>query len=269
MHQLSTNPHHFRLVIDRGPNHTLMTDLRILVLIPARMAATRLPGKPLLDIGGLPMIVHVLRRAQATGLGRVAVATDTPEIASVVTAHGFEAVMTRADHPSGSDRIYEALGKLDPRRETEIVVNLQGDFPTIQPDNIRDVLTPLADPSVDIATLAAEIHTEEEALNPNVVKVIGSPINPKRLRALYFTRATAPWGDGPRYHHIGLYAYRRTALERFVALAPSVLEQREKLEQLRAIEAGMRIDVTLVDTVPRGVDTPADLETARQILAKS
>jgi 3-deoxy-manno-octulosonate cytidylyltransferase (CMP-KDO synthetase) len=246
-----------------------MTKPRILVLIPARMAATRLPGKPLLDIAGLPMIVHVLRRAQAAGIGRVAVATDTPDIADVVTAHGFEAVMTRADHPSGSDRIYEALGKLDPRSEVEIVINLQGDFPTIGPDNISDVLAPLADPAVDIATLAAEIHTEEEALNPNVVKMVGSPISPKRLRALYFTRATAPWGDGPRYHHIGLYAYRRAALERFVALAPSWLEQQEKLEQLRAIEAGMRIDVTIVDTVPRGVDTPADLETARQILAKS
>jgi 3-deoxy-manno-octulosonate cytidylyltransferase (CMP-KDO synthetase) len=246
-----------------------MTKPRILVLIPARMAATRLPGKPLLDIAGLPMIVHVVRRAQAAGIGRVAVATDTPDIADVVTAHGFEAVMTRADHPSGSDRIYEALGKLDPRSEVEIVINLQGDFPTIGPDNISDVLAPLADPAVDIATLAAEIHTEEEALNPNVVKMVGSPISPKRLRALYFTRATAPWGDGPRYHHIGLYAYRRAALERFVALAPSWLEQQEKLEQLRAIEAGMRIDVTIVDTVPRGVDTPADLETARQILAKS
>ena len=246
-----------------------MTKPRILVLIPARMAATRLPGKPLLDIAGLPMIVHVVRRAQAAGIGRVAVATDTPDIADVVTAHGFEAVMTRADHPSGSDRIYEALGKLDPRSEVEIVITLQGDFPTIGPDNISDVLAPLADPAVDIATLAAEIHTEEEALNPNVVKMVGSPISPKRLRALYFTRATAPWGDGPRYHHIGLYAYRRAALERFVALAPSWLEQQEKLEQLRAIEAGMRIDVTIVDTVPRGVDTPADLETARQILAKS
>jgi 3-deoxy-manno-octulosonate cytidylyltransferase (CMP-KDO synthetase) len=252
-----------------GPDLTLMTEPRILVLIPARMAATRLPGKPLLDIAGLPMIVHVLRRAQAAGIGRVAVATDTPEIAAVVTAHGFEAVMTRADHPSGSDRSFEALGKLDPSGETDIIVNLQGDFPTISPDNIRDVLAPLADPLVDIATLAAEIHTEEEALNPNVVKVVGSPIAPKRLRGLYFTRATAPSGDGPRYHHIGLYAYRRAALERFVALPPSYLEQQEKLEQLRAIEAGMRIDVTIVDTVPRGVDTPADLETARRILAKS
>jgi len=150
----------------------------------------------------------------------------------------------------------------------EIVINLQGDFPTIEPGYLHGVLKPLADPAVDIATLAAEIHTEEEATNPNVVKVIGSSIDPGRLRALYFTRATAPWGEGPRYHHIGLYAYRRSALERFVALPPSVLEQREKLEQLRAIEAGMRIDVTVVDTVPRGVDTPADLETARQILTR-
>jgi 3-deoxy-manno-octulosonate cytidylyltransferase (CMP-KDO synthetase) len=246
-----------------------MPDSRTLVLIPARMAATRLPGKPLLDIAGLPMIVHVLRRAEAAGIGRVAVATDTPEIAAAVTAHGGEAVMTRADHPSGSDRIFEALGKLDPGGKCEIVVNLQGDFPTILPENIGSVLDPLADPAVDIATLAAEIHTEEESLNPNVVKAVGSPIGPRRLRALYFTRATAPWGDGPRYHHIGLYAYRRQALERFVSLAPSMLERQEKLEQLRALEAGMRIDVMIVDSVPRGVDTPTDLETARRILAKS
>jgi 3-deoxy-manno-octulosonate cytidylyltransferase (CMP-KDO synthetase) len=245
-----------------------MNNARILVLIPARMAASRLPGKPLLDIAGLPMIVHVLRRAEAAQIGRVAVATDTLEIATVVKAHGFEAVMTRPEHPSGSDRIYEALEKLDSRREAEIVVNLQGDFPTITPDNIRDVLPPLADPEVDIATLAAEIHTEEEANAPSVVKAIGSPIGGRRLRALYFTRATAPYGDGPRYHHIGLYAYRRAALERFVALPPSALERQEKLEQLRALEAGMRIDITIVDTVPRGVDTPADLETTRQHLSK-
>jgi 3-deoxy-manno-octulosonate cytidylyltransferase (CMP-KDO synthetase) len=243
-----------------------MTKTRALVLIPARMAATRLPGKPLMDIAGLPMIVHVLRRAEAAQIGRVAVATDTPEIAAVVTAHGGEAVMTRPDHPSGSDRIYEALRKLDSRGDADIIVNLQGDFPTIRTDNISDVLGPLSDPAVDIATLAAEIHTEEESLNPNVVKAVGSPLSARRLRALYFTRATAPWGEGPRYHHIGLYAYRRAALERFVALPPSPLEQQEKLEQLRALEAGMRIDITIVDTVPRGVDTPADLETARQIL---
>ena len=245
-----------------------MSKTRTLVLIPARMTSTRLPDKPLLDLAGLPMIVHVLRAAEAAQIGRVAVATDTPEIAAVVTSHGGEAVMTRADHPSGSDRIYEALEKLDPKREAEIVVNLQGDFPTIAPGNIRDVLPPLSDPAVDIATLAAEIHTEEESLNPNVVKAVGSPITERRLRALYFTRATAPWGDGPRYHHIGLYAYRRAALERFVGLAPSPLERQEKLEQLRAMEAGMRIDVTIVDTVPRGVDTPADLETTRKILSK-
>jgi 3-deoxy-manno-octulosonate cytidylyltransferase (CMP-KDO synthetase) len=246
-----------------------MTETRILVLIPARMASTRLPGKPLLDIAGLPTIVHVLRRAEAANIGRVAVATDTPDIAAAVRAHGGEAVMTSADHPSGSDRIFEALGKLDPSAQAEIVINLQGDFPTILPDNIRDVLGPLADPAVDIATLAAEIHVEEESTNPNVVKMIGSRLSQRRLRALYFTRATAPWGDGPRYHHVGLYAFRREALERFVALPPSPLERQEKLEQLRAIEDGMRIDATIVDTVPRGVDTPADLETARQILAKS
>ena len=243
-----------------------MTDPRTLVLIPARMAATRLPGKPLLDIGGLPMIVHVLRRAEEAKIGRVAVATDTPEIAAAVKAHGGEVVMTRSDHPSGSDRIFEALKQIDPEGKAEIVVNLQGDFPTISPGNIRDVLPPLADPAVDIATLAAQIHTEEEATNPNVVKAVGSPIGPRRLRALYFTRATAPTGDGPRYHHIGLYAYRRAALERFVTLPPSPLERQEKLEQLRALEAGMRIDVMIVDTVPRGVDTPADLETARRML---
>src|SRR6201994_2777010 len=155
MLRLSTNPHHFRLVIDR----VLMTNPRILVLIPARMAATRLPGKPLLEMAGLPMIVHVMRRAEAAGIGRVAVATDTAEIASVVTAHGGEAVMTRPEHPSGSDRIHEAMRKLDPEGKAEIVVNLQGDFPTITIDNIREVLPPLQDPAVDIATLASQIHT--------------------------------------------------------------------------------------------------------------
>jgi 3-deoxy-manno-octulosonate cytidylyltransferase (CMP-KDO synthetase) len=244
-----------------------MTETRTLVLIPARMAATRLPGKPLLDIGGLPMVVHVLRRAEAAGIGRVAVATDSPDIAAAVTAHGGEAIMTRSDHPSGSDRVFEALGRLDPDGSIETIINLQGDFPTIRPDSIRDVLEPLADPAVDIATLAAEIHTDEEATNPNVVKAVGSPVAPRRLRALYFTRATAPHGDGPRYHHIGLYAYRRKALQRFVELPPSPLEQQEKLEQLRALEAGMRIDIMIVDNVPRGVDTPADLETARRIIA--
>jgi len=246
-----------------------MTETRALVLIPARMAATRLPGKPLLDIAGLPMIVHVLQRAEAAKIGRVAVATDTPEIAAAVRAHGGEALMTSPDHPSGSDRIYEAMTLLDPNGKAEIVINLQGDFPTITPDIIRAALPPLDDPAVDISTLAAQIHTEEEDQAPSVVKAVGSPISKRRLRALYFTRATAPYGDGPRYHHIGLYAYRRAALERFVRLPPSPLERQEKLEQLRALEAGMRIDVTIVDNVPRGVDTPADLETARRLLAKA
>jgi 3-deoxy-manno-octulosonate cytidylyltransferase (CMP-KDO synthetase) len=246
-----------------------MIDPRILVLIPARMASSRLPGKPLMEIAGLPMIVQVLRRAEEAAIGRVAVATDTPEIVAAVIAHGGEVVMTRPDHPSGSDRIFEALEKLDPDRRAEIVVNLQGDFPTIDPRNIGDVLPPLDDPAVDIATLAAQIHTDEESGSPNVVKAVGSPIAARRLRALYFTRASAPHGDGPRYHHIGLYAYRRAALERFVSLPPSPLEQQERLEQLRALEAGMRIDVTIVDTVPRGVDTAADLETARRLLSKA
>jgi|SRR6516162_2104880 3-deoxy-manno-octulosonate cytidylyltransferase (CMP-KDO synthetase) len=246
-----------------------MRETRNLVLIPARMASTRLPGKPLADIAGVPMIVHVLHRAQAAGIGRVAVATDTPEIAAAVTSHGGEAVMTRPDHPSGSDRIFEAMEKLDPQAKAEIVINLQGDFPTISPQNIRDVLAPLDDPAVDIGTLAAEIHTEEESLNPNVIKAVGTRVAKGRLRALYFTRATAPSGDGPRYHHVGLYAYRRAALERFVKLPPSPLELQERLEQLRALEAGMRIDITIVDTVPRGVDTAADLETARKILSKA
>lgn len=244
----------------------MMRDTTI-VLIPARMAATRLPGKPLADIAGLPMIIHVVRRALAADIGRVAIATDSAEIADAVSAERGEAVMTRADHASGSDRIHEALMRLDPERRIETVVNLQGDFPTITPEQLRAALRPLDDTHVDIATLAAEIHTEEESLNPNVVKVIGTDISTTRLRALYFTRATAPYGDGSRYHHIGVYAYRRAALERFVSLPPSPLESREKLEQLRAIEAGMRIDVEIVDSVPRGVDTPADLETARRILA--
>ena len=240
---------------------------KVLVLIPARTASTRLPGKPLADIGGLPMIVHVLRRAEEAAIGPVAIATDSPDIAAAVAAAGGRAVMTRADHPSGSDRIFEALHTCDPAGAVDIVVNVQGDLPTIAPDAIRAGLAPLADPAVDIATLGTEIHKAAEHTNPNVVKIVGSPVGPQRLRALYFTRATAPHGDGPRYHHIGLYGYRRAALERFVRLPPSALEQREKLEQLRALEAGMRIDAALVAGVPLGVDTPEDLAEARRILA--
>lgn len=239
-----------------------------LVLIPARMASSRLPGKPLADIAGRPMIVHVAQRAAESGLGRVAVATDTEAVAEAVRAHGFEAVMTRADHESGSDRIFEALTTLDPARRVETIVNVQGDLPTVDPAIIGAALRPFEDAAVDIATLGVEIEIEDEKTNPNVVKIVGSPLSPGRLRALYFTRATAPWGEGPLYHHIGLYAYRRAALERFVSLKPSPLETRERLEQLRALEAGMRIDAEIVRSVPLGVDTLQDLERARQILTR-
>jgi 3-deoxy-manno-octulosonate cytidylyltransferase (CMP-KDO synthetase) len=216
------------------------------------------------------MIVHVLDRAVQAGLGPVFVATDSEQIAMAVAKAGGRAVMTRADHASGSDRIFEAMQKVG--GGADIIVNVQGDLPTIDPAVIRAALTPLGDPAVDIATLAAEIKEPDERTNPNVVKVVGTPISNAgdaagRLRALYFTRTTAPYGDGPLYHHIGLYAYRRAALERFVRLPASPLEKREKLEQLRALEAGMRIDAAVVATVPLGVDTPHDLETARAMLA--
>jgi len=240
----------------------------VLILIPARMASTRLPGKPLLDIAGEPMIVHVMRRAQAARLGEVVVATDSEVIAACVEKAGGRAVMTRADHASGSDRIFEALAVADTQRKSAIIVNVQADLPTIAPSDIAAAIAPLADPAVDIATIAAEITRAQERTDPNVVKLVGTPAGERRLRALYFTRAAAPAGEGPLYHHIGLYAFRRPALERFVALPPSPLEQREKLEQLRALEAGMRIDATIVDSVPLGVDTPADLERARELLAR-
>jgi 3-deoxy-manno-octulosonate cytidylyltransferase (CMP-KDO synthetase) len=238
-----------------------------LVLIPARLAATRLPNKPLAEIAGEPMIVHVWRRAVEAGIGPVAVATDSPDIAEAVARAGGRAVMTRTDHVSGSDRIFEAVEKLDPEGRHDVVVNVQGDLPTIDPAAIAASIVPLSDPAVDIATLVAVIARDEEKTNPNVVKMVGSPISSSRLRALYFTRATAPYGDGPLYHHIGLYAYRRKALQRFVGLTPSPLEMREKLEQLRALEAGMRIDAVVVDDVPLGVDTPHDLDRAREIIA--
>jgi len=246
---------------------TTASTMTTLVLIPARMASTRLPGKPLADIAGKPMIVQVAERAREADVGRIVIATDTKSVADAVRDAGFEAVMTREDHQSGSDRIFEALSALDPGRKAEIVINVQGDLPTIDPATIRAALLPLDDPAVDIATLGVEIVRDQEKTDPNVVKIVGSPVRPDRLRALYFTRATAPYGQGPLYHHIGLYAYRRAALERFVTLQPSILEQREKLEQLRALEAGMRIDAQIVATVPLGVDTPEDLERARQILS--
>ncbi|NLS01794.1 3-deoxy-manno-octulosonate cytidylyltransferase [Rhizobium sp. P32RR-XVIII] len=239
----------------------------VLILIPARMASTRLPGKPLADICGLPMIVQVALRAKEAAIGRVVVAVDDEQVFEAVSKAGFEVIMTSRDHQSGSDRIFEALNKVDPEGSVRIVVNVQGDLPTIDPETIRAALRPLENEAVDIATLTVEITDDEEKTNPNVVKVVGSPLSDSRMRGLYFTRVTAPYGNGPLYHHIGLYAYRRAALERFVSLGPSVLERRESLEQLRALEAGMRIDVEIVDTVPLGVDTPADLEKARRILS--
>ena len=240
---------------------------QVLVLIPARMASTRLPGKPLADIAGAPMIVQVARRAAEAEVGRVVVAVDHQDIYDAVVAAGFEAVMTRADHQSGSDRIREAMLKVDPEGKARTIINVQGDLPTIDRATVRAALRPLENASTDIATLTTEILDEEERTKPSVVKIVGSPLSETRLRALYFTRATAPYGEGPLYHHIGLYAYRRAALEAFVSLPPSTLERRESLEQLRALEAGMRIDAEIVDTVPLGVDTPADLEKARRILA--
>ena len=251
-----------------------------IVMIPARLAATRLPGKPLADIHGVPLIVHVWRRAVAAELGPVVVACAEPEIAEAVTAAGGRAILTRPDHGSGSDRIFEALEALDPEERHDAVINLQGDLPDITPEVLRAVLAPLADPAVDIATLVAEITDPAERSDPNVPKVAlvfsepvpGTPVEaPPVARALYFSRAAVPWDGGdperPLYHHIGLYAYRRAALARFVALPASGLERRERLEQLRALEAGMRIDAALVDTIPLGVDTPADLTRARELLA--
>ena len=239
-----------------------------LIIIPARLAAQRLPGKPLADIHGEPMIVHVWRRAMESGVGRVVVACGDAAIAKAIAAAGGDAVMTRPDHPSGSDRVFEALRKVDAVGLHDAVINLQGDLPTIRPDVIRAVLRPLDEPDVDIGSIACQITEDSERDNANVVKAVVS-LAPTALigRALYFTRTPAPGGEGPLLHHIGIYAFRRTALERFVSLPPAPLETREKLEQLRALEAGMRIDVALVDTLPLGVDTPADLERARALLA--
>jgi 3-deoxy-manno-octulosonate cytidylyltransferase (CMP-KDO synthetase) len=233
----------------------------------SRDFSLRLPDKPLADIGGEPMIVHVWRRAVEAGCGPVVVVADAEAICAAVRSAGGEALMTRPDHMSGSDRIFEAVSRLDPDSAVETIVNLQGDLPTLDPRLVRACLGALDDSAADIGTIAAEIVRDEERTDPNVVKVVGSPLGPRSLRALYFTRATAPAGDGPLYHHIGIYAFRRAALARFVSLPPSPLETREKLEQLRALEAGMRIHVALVDTVPLGVDTPADLARAREALA--
>ncbi len=243
---------------------------KVLIIIPARLRATRLPNKPMALIGKEPMIVHVWRRALESGCGDVLVATDSDDVNQAVRGAGGGAVLTGDHHQSGSDRIFEALLGVDPDEEIDLVVNLQGDLPTLDPALVQACIAALDEGHADIATLAAEITEPEERTNPNVVKVVGAETGqPGILRALYFTRATAPYGEGPLYHHIGIYAYRRSALSRFVSLPPSPLEKREKLEQLRALEAGFRINVALVDTVPLGVDTPADLARARALLEPS
>ncbi len=246
--------------------------LHPLIVIPARLASTRLPGKPLADIHGEAMIVHVWRRAVEADLGPVVVACGEAEIAAAIRAAGGEALVTEGDHTSGSDRIFEAVERLDPEAVHDAIINIQGDLPTIDPESVRAALRPLGEPGVDIGTLVAEIADVRERRDPNVTKAALVIDEATRCgRALYFSRSPVPWpGEDdslPLYHHIGLYAYRRAALRRFVALPPSPLERRERLEQLRALEAGMRIDAALVDTVPLGVDTPADLERARAALA--
>ncbi|GGF08655.1 3-deoxy-manno-octulosonate cytidylyltransferase [Aliidongia dinghuensis] len=238
-----------------------------LVVIPSRLAATRLPNKPLADIHGTPMIVHVWRRAMEAGIGPVVVACGDRPILEAIEAAGGTAIMTAPDHPSGSDRVWEAVRTVDPDGRHDIIVNVQGDMPTLDGAFIRKALDPLADPAVDISTLVCEIVEPSERERPSVVKAVVAWRPEGGVgRALYFSRATVPTGPGPLYHHLGLYAYRRSALRRFVGLAPAPLELREKLEQLRALEAGMRIDVVEVATVPLNLDTPEDLEQARKML---
>jgi 3-deoxy-manno-octulosonate cytidylyltransferase (CMP-KDO synthetase) len=242
--------------------------LNPLIVIPARLAATRLPGKPLADIGGKPMIVHMLDRGREAGIGPVAVACGDPEIAAAVRDAGGRAVLTDPALPSGSDRVHAALAELDPDGRHDIVVNLQGDFPTLDPAGLRLVITPLADPKVDIGTLVVPIRDEIEATTASFVKAAcafadGQTIAP----ALYFSRQAIPWGLGPRWHHVGIYAYRRAALDRYVSLPPSPLERRENLEQLRALEDGMRIACVRMEHGPFGVDTAEDLARARAVLA--
>jgi 3-deoxy-manno-octulosonate cytidylyltransferase (CMP-KDO synthetase) len=238
-----------------------------IVAIPARMASTRLPGKPLVQIDGAPMIVCVWRQAVAADIGPVVVAAAEPEIVAAVERAGGRAVLTDPELPSGSDRVFAALKAVDPQGRHDAIVNLQGDLPALDPAQIRIVADALGD--ADIATLAAEIGDPAERINPSVVKpVVAWEANGLSGRALYFTRASAPAGDGPLFHHIGIYAFRRESLARFVSLPPSPLEKREKLEQLRALEAGMTIRVARVDSVPLSVDTPADLEKARALLGQ-
>jgi 3-deoxy-manno-octulosonate cytidylyltransferase (CMP-KDO synthetase) len=248
------------------PANPKINSANALVVIPSRLAATRLPDKPLADIHGTPMIVHVWRRAIEADIGPVVVACGDRAILEAVEAAGGRAVMTDPDHPSGSDRVWEAVGLVDPNGDHEIIVNVQGDMPTLDGAFIRRALDPFADPAVDITTLVCEIADPGERERPSVVKAVVAWGDAGIGRALYFSRATVPTGPGPLYHHLGLYAYRRAALQRFVSLPPAPLELREKLEQLRALEAGLRIDVVEISTIPLNLDTPEDLERAREML---
>ncbi len=256
----------------RGMSDTQTPPRNPIVVIPSRLASTRLPDKPIADIHGTPMIVHVWRRAIAADVGPVVVACADQAIIDAVKEAGGDALYTNPDHASGSDRVFEAMHTVDPLKKHDCVINLQGDLPTIEPEAVRACLIPLGTEACDIATLAAVITDDAERDDPNVVKAVLSmnegetPEEIKTGRALYFSRATVP-SAGTLFHHIGIYAFRRDALDRFVKLPRGNLERQEKLEQLRALEAGMRIDAQLVDTVPLGVDTPADLERAREMLA--
>jgi len=247
---------------------------RPIILIPARMGSARLPGKPLLDIHGEPMIVHVWRRAMESGIAPVMVVCDGKEIAEVVEKAGGEAIITRPDHTTGSDRIWDAFDQLQKksqggREDYDVIINVQGDLPTIDPKAISAAYDLLKKPEVDIGTLAVKIEREEDKAAGHIVKaVIELPEGKKEGRALYFSRLPVPAGEGPMFHHIGLYAYRRAALARFVETPQTQLEKRESLEQLRALALGLHIGVAVVDTVPLGVDTKADLEAARALLGK-
>ncbi|NJR20314.1 MAG: 3-deoxy-manno-octulosonate cytidylyltransferase [Hyphomonadaceae bacterium] len=236
-----------------------------LLIIPARLGATRLPGKPLADIEGKPMIVRVIERAQMANLGQVAVAAGDEAILPPAIAAGALGIKTDPDLPSGSDRIFAALQQIDPEGRYDPIINLQGDMPTLDPALLQLALATLnASPKADIATLVSPSHDRVERVDPNIVKAVVSFKEGETTgRCLYFTRAEAPSGDGPILRHVGLYVWRRAALARFVNAPPSPLEMREKLEQLRALEMGMTIVATLVDDFPKGVDTPEHLEAAR------
>ncbi|ADR51983.1 3-deoxy-manno-octulosonate cytidylyltransferase [Candidatus Liberibacter solanacearum CLso-ZC1] len=239
----------------------------VLIIIPARIKSTRIPGKILADINGMPMLFHTAIRAQKANIGRVIIAVDDKKTSEVMSREGFETIITNASHQSGSDRIFEALNLIDSEQKAKIIVNVQADIPNIEPEILAATLLPLQNPIVDIGTIATEIHDSKGVDDPNVVKIVTSPSKNECLRSLYFTRSKAPYGIGPFYQHLGIYAYRREALKHFTQLPPSILEKRESLEQLRALENGMRIDVKVVQSNAISVDTADDLAKARILMS--